>query len=101
MELLTRDKYCGGLDRVKITKRELGHGEIPEQVLVTFYSMDEIFNMYIWHFDKYGNLVLRKAHSDKVIDHLAPAHFADLGTTRHIHKECGFAIDKTFVKKFH
>ena len=98
----------GSLDRVTVRELIIQDREyvIDNYILVTFYTMEEIFIQYPNHyFDKYGNLVLRSTPpfcaepvDGEHITHLAPAHFKDLGTTHHIHKGCGYVLEKTFIK---
>ena len=93
MKRITISANNQSMERIKLVELD----SIPDQVKVTFYTFQEIINKYTnYHFDKYGNLVLRDI-DEKIICHLAPSFFCYLGTTQHIHKECGFTIEQVFI----
>lgn len=99
---LKRKSHTGGTERIRIEDTVLNSHNICEQILVTFYTMEEIFDMWsTHHFDTYGNLIIRSTGDEEILATLAPVHFSDLGTKQHINKGCGFDLEDTFIKIRH
>ena len=92
-------RLTAGFQKCVVESIDIENPQYPKTIPVEFYTMKEILDKYPKHyFDKHGNLCLCNKYGI-FENHLAPAHFADLGTIQHISKECGFYLEKTFIKE--